>query len=141
MSRKVFQPGGPLNMEDLGGDQFRASITLPRGEDGRMTRTCPDENCSPGTFKVKPGTGITDGQALAYCPYCRHAEAPEQFASKEQQRYAKDMVLREAQRGVHHMIRDAFGFGASGKKKLGGGLISMEISLKSATLPYVRPPV
>ena len=140
MSRKLFQAGGPLNMEDLGGDQSRASITLPHDEDGRTARACPDEDCLPGTFKVKPGTGITGGQALAYCPYCRHAEAPEQFATKEQQRYAKDMVMREVQRGMDGMIRDAFGLGASGKKTLGGGLISMEISLKSSPLPHVQPP-
>jgi hypothetical protein len=140
MSHKLFRPGGPVDIEDLGSDQFRASITLPRDEDGRMARECPDEDCSPGTFKVKPGTGITGDQALAYCPYCRHAEAPDQFATKEQQRYAKDLVMREVQRGADGMIRDAFGLGASGRKKLGGGLISMEISLKSAPLPYVRPP-
>jgi hypothetical protein len=140
MSRKLFQSGGPLNFEDLGADQFRASITLPRDEDGRLGRECPDATCSPGTFKVKPGTGITGGQTVAYCPYCRHEEAPEDFATKEQQRYAKDLVMREAQRGVDGMIRDAFGLGPTGKKKFGNGLISMEISLKSSPLPYVRPP-
>lgn len=140
MNRKLFRPGGPLKIEDLGADQFRASITLPRDEDGRLGRACPDDTCSPGSFKVKPGTGITGGQTVAYCPYCRREEAPDQFATQEQQRYAKDLVMREAQRGVDDMIRDAFGLGASGKKKLGGGLISMEISLKSSPLPYVQPP-
>lgn len=140
MNRKLFRPGGPLNIEALGADQYRASISLPRDEDGRIGRECPDEACSPGTFKVKPGTGITGGQAVAYCPYCRHEEAPEDFATMEQQRYAKDLVMREAQRGVDGMIRDAFGLGPSGRKKLGGGLISMEISLKSSPLPHVRPP-
>lgn len=140
MSRKLLRSGGPLGIEDLGGDQFRASVTLPRDEDGRLGRECPNSSCSPGAFKVKPGTGITGGQAMAYCPYCRHEEAPEDFATKEQQRYAKDLVMREAQRGVDDMIRDAFGLGASGRKRLGRGLISMEISLNSAPLPFVRPP-
>jgi len=141
MTRKLFRPGGPLNIQDLGADQFRASITLPRDEDGRLGRECPDESCSPGSFKVKLGTGITGGQTVAYCPYCRHEQAPDQFATREQQRYAKDLVMREAQRGVDDMVRDAFGLGSSGRRKLGGGLISMEISLKSTPLPYVRPPV
>jgi len=140
MSRKLFQPGGPLNIRDLGADQFLASITLPKDEDGRMARVCPDEACSPGTFKVKPGTGITSGQTVAYCPYCRRAAAPAQFATREQERYAKDLVMRETQRSIDDMIRDTFGLGTSGRKKLGGGLISMEISLKSGPLPDVRPP-
>lgn len=140
MTRKLFQSGGPLNFEDLGNDQFRASITLPRDEDGRLARECSDEACSPGTFKVRPGTGITSGQTVAYCPYCRHEGAPEEFATKEQRRYAEELVMREAHRGVDGMIRDALDLDVFGRKNLGGGLISMEISLKSAPLPHVRPP-
>lgn len=140
MNRKLFRSSGPVNFEDLGADRFRASIALPRDEDGRLGRACPDEACLPGTFKVKLGTGITAGQTVAYCPYCRHEAAPDEFATKEQQRYAKDLVVREAQRGVDEMVRDAFGLGVSGRKKLGGGLISMEISFKPAPLPCVHPP-
>lgn len=96
--RKLFQPGGDLGVQDLGGDRYRMNISVPRDLDGRMARECPDADCSPGYFKVKPGTGITGRQLQAYCPYCRHAAEPNDFATEEQQRYAKDLVMREVPR-------------------------------------------
>lgn len=140
MKRRLFRPGGPVNIRDMGADQYRATINLPSDTDGRIARECPDASCSPGYFKVKPGTGITGKQVSAFCPYCRHEADPDDFATKEQQRYARELVVREAHRGVDNMMRDAFGLGSSGRRKLNGGLISMEISLKSAPLPYVRQP-
>jgi SHS2 domain-containing protein len=38
------------------------------------------------------------------------------------------------------MIQDALGLGASGKRKMGGGFISMELSYKPGTLPHVSRP-
>jgi hypothetical protein len=140
MNRRLFRPGGPLNIRDVGRDQYRATINPPKDADGRIARECPDASCSPGYFKVKSGTGITGGQASAFCPYCRHEAEPNDFATKEQQRYARDLVMREARRGVDNMIRDTLGLGSSGRRKMDGGLISMEISLKSAPLPHVPPP-
>jgi hypothetical protein len=140
MNRRLFRPGGPLNIRDISGDQYRATINLPMDSDGRIARECPDASCSPGYFKVKPGTGITGAQVSAFCPYCRHEAEPNDFATVEQQRYARELVMREARRGVDNMIRDALGLNSSGRRKLGGGLISMEISLKSAPLPHVWQP-
>lgn len=140
MNRRLFRPGGSLNISDMGGDQYRATINLPRDADGRIARECPDASCSPGYFKVKPGTGITGGQVSAFCPYCRHEAEPNDFATAEQERYARELVMREARRGVDNMIRDTLGLRSSGRRKLGGGLISLEISMKSAPLPHVRQP-
>lgn len=127
-------------MQDVGGDQYTGTVSLPKDEDGRTARECPDETCSPGYFKVKPGTGITGDQAVAYCPYCRREEEPGDFNTKEQTRYAKDLLMREVHQGVNDMMRDALGLGSSGRRKIGGGFISMEISMKAAPLPYVHPP-
>jgi len=91
-------------------------------------------------FKVKSGTGITEGQDTAYCPYCRHCSEPSDFRTKEQVRYARELVVREARKGVERMITDALGLGPSGKRKLGGGFISMELSYKPGTLAPVRRP-
>ncbi len=136
----LFKEGGEHRIQDLGNDQYSMTISIPADEDGRMARECPSSECSPGYFKVTSGTGITDGQSVAYCPYCRHEAEPNDFSTQEQIRYAKDMALREAHKGVNDMVRDAFGLGASGRKKLGGGFLSMEISYKPGSLPYVHRP-
>lgn len=100
----------------------------------------PKEDCSPGYFKVKPGTGI-QGQTTAYCPYCRHEDAPNDFATKEQVRYAKDALVREAQKQLGNMVKEALGIGSSGRRTFGkGGLITMEIKHKAGHLPPVRRP-
>lgn len=140
MSRKLFRPGGPLNIRSVGSDQYRATITLPKDSDGRLARECPSSLCSPGYFKVKLGTGITGDQLVAYCPYCRNEAEPDGFNTNEQLRYAKDLVMREARKGVDDMLRNTLGLGSSGRRKIGGGFVSMEISLKSSPLPYVHPP-
>jgi len=136
----LFREGGEHHIQDLGNDQYSMSVTIPTDEDGHMARECPSQECSPGYFKITPGTGIQSSQSVAYCPYCRHEAEPNDFATQEQIRYAKDMALREAHKGVNNMIRDAFGLGLSGKKKLGGGIFSMEISHKPGPLPYVHRP-
>lgn len=75
------------------------NISIPSDADGRTARECPNNDCSPG-FKVKRGTEITEGQEVAYCPYCRHEEEPNGFTTKEWIRYAKDLVLIEAHDGI-----------------------------------------
>jgi hypothetical protein len=136
----LFKEGGEHQIEDLGNDKYNLTVSIPKNDDGRMARECPSSECSPGYFKVKLGTGITENHTLAYCPYCRHEADPKEFATQEQVRYAKEMVLREAHKGVNNMVRNAFGLGSSGKKKLGGGFLSMEISYKPGSLPYVHRP-
>ena len=136
----LFKEGGEHQIQDLGNDKYNLTVSIPENDDGRMARECPSSECSPGYFKVTPGTGVTDNHTLAYCPYCRHEADPKDFATQEQIRYAKEMVLREAHKGVNDMVRNAFGLGSSGKKKLGGGFLSMEISYKPGSLPYVHRP-
>ena len=90
-------------------------------ETGRIARECPSSPCSPGYFKVTPGTGTTGGQEAAYCPYCRHEGEPDEFTTQEQLRDAKDIATQEAQGGIDDMIKDALALGSTGKKKIDGG--------------------
>ena len=127
-------------MKNLGNDQFRMFFTIPIDAEGRMARECPNTGCSPGYFKVKPGTGITTKQLVAYCPYCRRSAEPDDFSTREQVRYARDLVMREAQKGLQSVMKDALGIGASGKRKFGSGAVSMELSFKPGALLHVRRP-
>lgn len=130
MSGEIFQDGGPLNIENTGDDEYRMSIEIPTDEDGMLGRECPNEDCSPGYFKVKPGTGITEDHDKAFCPYCRKDDAPGEFTTQAQQDYAIELVENEAIKGVNRMIEKSLGLGPSRKKKMGGDFLSIEMSYK-----------
>lgn len=140
MSDELFREGGPLNIKKNGSDQYIMTIPLPPNDDGRMARECLNEKCSPGYFKVKGGTGITEGQEVAFCPYCRSQAEPGDFLTEEQLRYAQDLALSEAHEGIENTIKRALGLGPSGKKRIGGGFLSIEMSLKPGPKPIVRRP-
>ena len=140
MTNSLFREGGPYNVQKTGPDQYTMNISIPADEHGRTGRECPQAECAPGYFKVKNGTGIIEGQAVAYCPYCRYKAEPGDFITKEQKRYGHDIGKREIEKAAAKMIKDAFGLGSSGKKKFGGGFISMEMSFKEGTPRHVRTP-
>lgn len=140
MTDRIFRNGGPHNIKHLGNDEYSMRVTIPPDEDGRIARECPDSDCSPGYFKVTPGTGIVTEQSVAYCPYCRHAADPNDYATQEQIRYVTDMALREAEDGVERMFKNALGIPSSGRRKLGGGLLSIEMSYKPGVRSQVRRP-
>ena len=141
MRSSILKQGGPYKVRKTGRDKYSLSIPMPEGEHGRVARKCPNDICSPGYFKVKPGTGITDGQEVAYCPYCYHRDSPNEFVTEEQVRYASEIVAREAEQGIQSMIGDALGVGHSGKKKFGGGMFSIEMKYKPGRLRHVRRPL
>lgn len=140
MSNELFREGGPHKIRKTGPDEYMMNITLPSDSDGRLARECPVDTCSPGYFKVRSGTGITGGQEVAYCPYCRFEGEPSGFTTQEQLRYAQDLALAEAHEGIERMVKDAFGLGPSGKKKIGGGFLSIEMSYKPGSASHVRRP-
>jgi hypothetical protein len=113
------------------------SVPLPKDAEGRVARECPSEICSPAYFKVKTGTGLSE-QAEAFCPYCRFSTEPGKFFTKSQVQYAKDVMIREAAAGMGNMVRDALGIGSSGKRTMGGGLLKLELSVKSSNPPTVH---
>ena len=141
MGDSIFREGGPHRITRTGTDQYSMSFALPTDSDGRTARECPQGGCEPGYFKVKPGTGITGGQEHAYCPYCHYEAPPNSFLTREQVRYAKELAVNEARTGIDRMFRKALGLGPSGKKQLGGGLISVELSYKPAPTRTARTPV
>lgn len=141
MTDKIFREGGPLNIKRTGPDKYNMSVSIPPDSSGRFARECPSETCSPGYFKVKSGTGITSHQEIAYCPYCRFGAKPTDFATKEQLRYAKDLVRKEAKEGIERMLKQSLGIGSSGKKTMGGGLFSIEMSYKPGPKSHVRRPI
>jgi hypothetical protein len=116
-------------------------ISIPAGQGGYVARECTVETCIPGYFKVKPGTGIVGGQEIAYCPYCRTSASPSDFLTDEQQRYAKDLALEQVMAGASDMMKRALGLGPSGRKKMGGGLLSIEMSLTETHRAPVRRPL
>lgn len=137
MAHDLFRNGGPYKVKKVGDEKYSMSITLPTDEHGRMARECLNENCSPGYFKVKNGTGITEGHERAYCPYCGNPGEPNDFSTKEQIRYAKDIVMSEAEQAIGDMISSTLGLGSSGKKKIGGGFLSIEMNMTKAPQRHV----
>lgn len=140
MSDDLFQEGGPYNVHRSGKDEYRMSIPMPTDDQGMTGRECVSETCSPGFFKVKVGTGIVEGQEIAYCPYCRTSADPSDFITSAQLEYAKSILANEAKKGIDRLVRKSFGLGRSGRKKMGGGLLSMEIRYKPGQLDPVRRP-
>lgn len=140
MTTELFKRGGPYNILKSGLTEYQFNIPVPLDEDGRIGRECPKLECSPGYFKVKNGTGITGNHSIAFCPYCRHGAEPSNFGTKDQARYGKDIVMSEAERAVSAMMKDALGLDSSGKKKLGGGFLSIEMSMKEDSPRQVRRP-
>lgn len=139
MGNSLFKEGGYHNIKRTGQDEYTMNVQIPTDADGFLGRECPDSTCSPGYFKVKPGTGITEGQEEAYCPYCRRVDEPNSFITKAQIEYSKNVVLREAEKGISDMIENALGLGSSRKKRLGGDFISMELTYKPGRLSQIRP--
>jgi len=138
MRDSLFRQGGPFDIRRVGADEYSMRIPIPEDPEGRTARECPQTECSPGYFKVKFGTAVTDEQERAYWPYCRYGADPDDFATKEQIQYAEDVVLREAHQGIERMLKGALDLGPAGRRTFGGGLFSMEMRW---TPPHVRRPV
>jgi hypothetical protein len=141
MSEGIFKEGGPYQIRRTGTDKFSMRMSIPPDADGLVGRSCPNNACCPGYFKVKIGTGITEHQLKAYCPYCRHETEPGGFVTSAQVEYAKQIVRHEAIKGINERIEDALDLGPSGRKTYGGGMLSFEMSYKPGTLPPVVPPM
>lgn len=116
-------------------------ISLPRDADGFLDRECTSNACSPGYFKVKPGTGLTVDPPMAFCPYCRTTAPPTDFRTKDQHRFAREVAVREGVVGVRNMIREAFNLGEGDRRMLpAGGLLTIELEMEPPKFePIPRP--
>lgn len=141
MSDSLFEEGGPLNVRRTGQDKYEMKISIPTDEDGLVGRECPKEECSPGYFKVKLGTGITENQETAFCPYCRAEAEPSDFITQAQKDYAIALVKNNAVNGINRMLKKSLGLNSAGKRKIGAGHFSIEMSLKPGRPDYVPRPI
>lgn len=141
MTDDLFREGGPHRIRRTGDHEYEMSVSLPPDENGMIGRECSSPECSPAYFKVKPGTGTTGEQAVAYCPYCRTAAEPSRFHTAAQHDFARRTLENEAVEGVQRMFRDALGLGPTGRKKLSGGMISIEMSLENTPRRHVSRPL
>ena len=137
----LLEEGGEYGIKRTGPDEYQFNLTIPADEQGLISRGCIDENCSPGYFKVKIGTGITADQKVAYCPYCRKSAEPSEFLSKSQRKYLTDVMTTEIYKGMDKGIRSALELDSSGKRILGSGMFSAELSMEPSHLPKVDPPI
>ncbi len=140
MSESIFKDNGIFGTQKIGPDQYEMHIPIPT-EDGLVGRECPNSECSPGYFKVKLGTGITEGQALAYCPYCRQEGEPSDFTTKAQIDYALGVLKNEVVKGIDKSFQKALGLVSSHKKTYGSGMFKMEMTYKPGTPAYVPRPL
>ena len=136
----LFREGGEHKIRKVGHEQYSMSIQLPPDLDGRTARACPSSDCSPAFFKLRNGTGLS-GQASAFCPYCRHEAAPNDFATKRQRAYVQEVVKREAAMAAERMIRETLGMGHSGRRRLADGLMTLDLEIKPAHHPRVWRPM
>jgi len=137
MANDLFEEGGPLNVKRTGKDRYEMRINIPADEDGMIGRECPKEDCSPGYFKVKLGTGITENQETAFCPYCRTKAGPSNFTTQAQRDYATTLVKNNAINGINRMLKKSLGLDSTGERKISVGPFSIEMSLKSGRPNYV----
>lgn len=136
----IFDEGGPNDIRRVDRDRYEFRVSVPIDADGMRGSECPDAECAPRYFKVRPGTGITDGPRIVYCPYCRNAEAPEAFITEAQKEYAIDVLKAEAVRGIHRMLGNALGVGSAGTKTYAGGVLTLKLSLPRPRLTTPSAP-
>src|SRR6185437_13008244 len=134
---KLFREGGPNQVRRIGADKYKLSVRIPSDESGMVGRECPSDSCSPAYFKIRPGTGLTGEQSVAYCPYCRMSSHPAEFHTESQIAYARAVAVREATPGINEMLREALGLDYRGKRSLDAGFVSIEMSLT----PLVQRPL
>lgn len=141
MGKDLLQPGGRYNVRRTGHDEYSMSLPMPADELGMTARECPESGCAPGYFKIKFGTGVDEpGYARCYCPYCGREGNQGDFLTSQQQKYAESVVVREAQGGIERMMKDALGLDSRGRRRMGGDMFSIEMSMKSSPpRPVVMP--
>jgi hypothetical protein len=81
-------------MRNINGMGNQIKISLPKDENGLISRKCPNPSCG-GIFKIKPGTGLKGNNLPCHCPYCGHKTAMNKFNTPEQIEYAKSIAVNK----------------------------------------------
>lgn len=141
MGNDLLRPGGRYNVRRTARDEYTMSIPMPADDLGMTARECPELGCAPGYFKIKLGTGVVEpGYERCYCPYCGREGEQGDFLTRQQQDYAESVVLSETRAGVERMMKDALGLDSRGRRRMGGGMFSIDMSMKSSPpRPVVMP--
>lgn len=141
MGEDFLRPGGRYNVRRTGRDEYTMSVSMPADELGMTARECPEADCAPGYFKIKFGTGVAEpGYDRCYCPYCRREGHQADFHTAAQRRYMESVVLDETRTGVERMMKEALGLDSRGRRRMGGGMFSIEMSMQSSPRrPVVVP--
>lgn len=135
MEHELHRALSSQGLKRIQGDTY--SVDLPTDEDGRLGRECYLPNCSPAYFKIKPGTGIAEGQVEAYCPYCRAPEEPGRFFTEEQKRYFTDKLEHATDFALGSMIKNAF---RGLERPSRGGFLSISVKVDEPRMRYARRP-
>ena len=142
MGKDFLRLGGRYNVRRTRGEEYTMSLPIPVDEQDMTARECPEQNCAPGYFKIKFGTGVDEPDYdRCYCPYCGWEGDQRNFLTRAQQNYAESVVVREAQVGIDRMMKDAFGLDSRGHRRIGGDFLSIDMSMKSSiprsvVMPY-----
>lgn len=134
---------GPLKASSSGDGRLVVQVEFPTDEQGFTERGCAAVDCEPRLFKIRGG--MPKGESRR-CPYCGQLGNGNSFATVDQVRYAREKVRREAGEAmhdaIHRMMHDVFKLDSRGRRKIGSGMFSMELSVTShrETKPDVEPP-
>jgi hypothetical protein len=125
MSWEHRKPDGVGEIERLGNDQFRVSVSMPSSDDGYFGRECPE--CErPFKMRDDEYEALPDDLVLT-CPYCGHANEHSEFMTAAQRdramAAAKQIALQYAHDQINAVLGQAFGGqGASPRSGFGIGV-------------------
>jgi len=139
--KTLIRNGGRFNARNYGNGKVTLTIPNPPDRDGRLARMCPRNHCSPGYFKIRPGATNPPYRNELYCPYCRHKSSSDGFQTTEQQRYANEILLQEAQVGFDRNVKEILGLGTTSKRTIGNRSFSISVEFTPSRLAPVRQPV
>ncbi|MFC5626231.1 hypothetical protein [Algoriphagus winogradskyi] len=109
-------------------ERMKISIPLETDADGYIDKECPSEECL-FQFKIKSKDWTkVERNDVAFCPYCRHEDEPENWYTTEQVEDSKKQAINHIQGRIGQALRDgANDFNARQPKK---GFITMSLSVK-----------
>ena len=141
MSKSILREGGRYNVRRTSPDEFSLSVPVKTDDLGMVERSCPDDQCCPGVYKVKFGTGITDeGYDRCFCPYCRQEGDPSDALPEAHRKYLETVLLTEVEKGIGDMFEDALDLDSGSHRRIGSDMFSMEMRLERKHRPPPLPP-